>query len=89
MHAAAVQGQVDVVQALVELGGETHAVNSDGWTPKTAAALQGQGEVVRLLDDLESEVVSEIEGHTPFHVSIQNSEVVNCGCWWSWEELLS
>ena len=49
LHVAAVRGEVDAIEALLDAGAEINAAGEHGYTALHEAVEQGQGEVVRLL----------------------------------------
>jgi ankyrin repeat protein len=50
LHAASAKGNVAAVQALIELGAETTATDSQGRTPSQVALASGQYSVAQLLE---------------------------------------
>jgi hypothetical protein len=70
LHAAAEEGNIDIVKSLLERGVDINSRNADIQTPLHRAAAKGNVDVVRLLIERGAEVDSrDMWGWTPLHTA--------------------
>ena len=73
LHAAALNGHIEVAKFLVEQHAEVDTTHKDGLTPLHTAAQNGHIEVVKFLVEQHADVnAKDQDGWTPLHTAAQN-----------------
>ena len=77
LHAASREGHVEVVNILIQAGGDVNCKEKWGWTPLHEASYNGHVEVVKRLIRAGGDVneQDEEDGSTPLHDASENGHV--------------
>lgn len=74
LHHAAIQGDLDIFQLLIEMGADPNASDSNGWTPLHFASQNCNCDIASLLLKLGSQVDSyNVYGNTPLSNAVFES----------------
>ena len=77
LHAASMDGSMDVAQWLLDIGADASAEDDDDKTPLHLAAAKGRLEVVQILlgHSMDVNVTAALDNHTPLHEASQGGHL--------------
>ncbi|OAQ89061.1 ankyrin repeat domain-containing protein 52 [Purpureocillium lilacinum] len=76
LFVACANGNIDVVDILLEKGADITIASNSGWTPMDVASYSGHAEVVKLLLEKGADItIADNNGRTPVHSASRNGHV--------------